>query len=70
VEESPYAASKASHQRVTSRIQRVHSRDELYIQRLEYKIKELKNTIKTNKPIVNQMKSQRKFFQKVCEKQK
>lgn len=46
------------------------SRDEIYASRLEARIKDLKRAIKSNKPIVEQLKAQRKFFKKICEKQR
>lgn len=42
----------------------------MYANRLELRIKELKKSIKANKPIIDQLKAQRKFFKKICEKQR
>lgn len=44
--------------------------DDIYSQKLETKVKQLKNNIRKNKPLIDQLKAQRKFLKKICEKQK
>ena len=46
------------------------SKEDLYTNRLQTRIKELKKSIKNNKPVIDQLKAQRKFFKKICEKQR
>ena len=48
----------------------MRSRDELYINRLEAKVKELKSQIHKNKPLLEQIKTQRKFLKKISDKQR
>ena len=52
------------------RMSPVRSRDELYINRLEAKVKELKSQIHKNKPLLEQIKTQRKFLKKISDKQR
>ena len=44
--------------------------DDIYLHKLELKAKQLKNSIRKNKPLIEQLKAQRKFMKKICEKQK
>lgn len=43
---------------------------DIYANKLELKIKDLKAQIKKNKPLIEQIKAQRKFLKKICEKQR
>lgn len=43
---------------------------DVYTNKLQIKIKEIKNNIRKNKPIIEQLKAQRKFLKKIYEKQK
>ena len=49
---------------------RSHSAKDIYNQKLEQTIKEMTKNIKNNKPIIEQLECQRRFFKRVCEKQK
>ena len=47
-----------------------HSHQDIYASKLEANLKEMARGYKANKPMVEQLECQRRFFKRICEKQK
>lgn len=46
------------------------SNQDIIAHRLEALVREYSKTIKANKPVIEQLECQRRFFRRICEKQK